>query len=133
MKRILVALALLAGPLQAETPMTAAEFEAYVTGQTLTYAENGVVYGIEEYLPDRRVRWAFSEDECKDGAWFEEDQAICFVYEDNPVPQCWTFYERAGGLAAKFENVDDGRELYEVARSPEPLFCPGPSIGVSYP
>ncbi len=35
----------------AETPMSGAEFEAYATGRTLTYAERGVIYGIEEYLP----------------------------------------------------------------------------------
>ncbi|MBV0913993.1 hypothetical protein [Anianabacter salinae] len=130
MRHLVAALLIAPTALMAETPMTASEFEAYVTGKTLTYAEGGIVYGIEEYLPNRRVRWAFTEDECREGEWFEAGEAICFVYEDNLEPQCWTFYDRPGGLAAKFENVDDGRELYEIGQSPEPLFCPGPEVGV---
>ncbi len=130
MIRFVLAASLLALPALAETPMTAAEFDAYVTGKTLTFAEDGTVYGIEEYLPGRRVRWAFTQDQCKEGAWFASEDQICFVYEDNPVPQCWIFYERETGLAAKFMNVDDGRELYEVGQSDEPLFCPGPDVGV---
>ena len=38
-------------------PMTAAEFDAYATGKTLTYSQYGEIYGTEEYLPNRRVRW----------------------------------------------------------------------------
>lgn len=133
MRSLILILGLLPTVTSAAEPMTADEFDAYVTGKTLTYAEAGVVYGIEEYLPDRRVRWAFTEDQCKEGTWYPSGEAICFVYEDNFVPQCWTFYETAAGLAARYENVEDGRELYEVAKSPDPLVCRGPAIGVSYP
>jgi len=110
--------------------MNAADFEKYVTGRTLTYAENGVVYGVEEYLSHRRVRWAFSEEECLDGYWYEAGGEICFVYENKPAPQCWTFTRRAGGLYARFMNAGDGREVYEARNSDTPMSCPGPKIGV---
>jgi hypothetical protein len=130
-----LALALpLAAPVSAQAPMTGVEFEAYVTGRTLTFAENGVVYGIEEYLEGRRVRWAFVEDECQEGTWYEaqvEGQPmICFVYEHAPDnEQCWTFYRTARGLKARFMNEPEARELYEVQQSREPMMCLGPRIG----
>ena len=128
--RAALAALLLAVPATAQTPMTAEEFESYVTGKTLTYAEDGVVYGIEEYLPGRRVRWAFRGGECRDGIWFEQAERICFVYRDNPVPQCWTFFEGANGLLARFENAEGRREVYEAEQTDEPLVCPGPEVGV---
>ncbi len=131
MRTLLPILALmLAGPVLAETPMSGAEFEAYSTGRTLTYAESGRIYGIEEYLPGRRVRWAFTEDECRDGYWYEDEEAICFVYEDNPVPQCWSFTRSPTGLLARFLGTENGRELYEAQQSNEPLVCLGPDVGV---
>ena len=115
----------------AETPMSAAEFDAYTIGRTLTYADRGRIYGIEEYLPGRRVRWAFVGEECRAGFWYAEGERICFVYEHDPTPQCWVFTERAGRLTARFTgDGEDGRELYEAQRSDEPLVCPGPDVGV---
>ena len=114
----------------AETPMSAAEFEAYSTGRTLTYAESGVIYGIEEYLPGRRVRWAFTDDECREGYWYEDGTAICFVYENNTTPQCWNFSRGERGLIARFLGSDNGRELYEARQSDQPLMCLGPDVGV---
>lgn len=133
MRLILFILLTLAAPAfaQEDRPLTAAEFEAYTTGKTLTFATSGnAPYGAEEYLPGRRVRWAFEEQECKDGQWFEDAGQICFVYEDDPEPQCWSFFLTPQGLRAQFENRQDTAPLYSVAESPEPLFCPGPQIGV---
>ena len=115
----------------AEAPMSGAEFEAYVTGRTLTYADQGEIYGIEEYLSGRRVRWAYLADECRDGYWYDAGGEICFVYDDNPNPQCWVFRkEVTGRLSARFMGADDGRELYEARQSSEPLLCRGPEVGV---
>ncbi len=126
---LLVAAAL---PGTAAATMSAAEFEAYVTGRTLTYTDRGVVYGIEEYLPGRRVRWAYVGDECRDGYWYEAvGGEICFVYENAPTsPQCWRFTERAGRLSAVFTGAEDGRELYEAEKTDEPMVCLGPDVGV---
>jgi len=115
----------------AHAQMTGAEFDAYVTGHTLTYSDQGVTYGIEEYLPGRRVRWAFLGDQCREGYWYDADGQICFVYEDRPSdPQCWEFRNDRGRLSARFVGASDGRELYEAHRSEEPMVCLGPEVGV---
>ena len=117
-------------PLGAEPTIGAAEFDAYVTGKTLTYAEGGHIFGTEEYLPGRRVRWAFTGDICQYGTWYEENGQICFVYEHDPAPQCWTFWQGTNGLRARFAGDPEGRELTEVQNSDEPLICAGPDVGV---
>lgn len=114
----------------AETPMTAAEFEAYSTGKTLTYSVDGQVYGAEQYLADRRVIWAFKGNTCVDGVWYEEAGLICFAYENDANPQCWIFYAGATGLRAEFTGDAAGSPLSEVDQSPLPLNCAGPDVGV---
>ena len=114
----------------AQTAMTAAEFEAYATGKTLTYSVTGEVYGAEQYLPGRRVVWAFKDDQCADGVWYEEAGLICFTYENMVDPQCWNFYLGDAGLRAEFVGDAAGSELSEVAQSAKPLSCAGPDVGV---
>ncbi|MCR8725321.1 hypothetical protein [Frigidibacter sp. ROC022] len=119
----------LAAPANAE-PMSGAEFEAYVTGRTLTYNSGGTAYGIEQYLKNRRVRWAFLGDDCVEGSWYEDQGMICFTYENNEVPQCWTFEKGSNGLIARFQNDPAATELYEARQSSEPMICLGPKVGV---
>lgn len=135
MTRMLCLLALLTGPALAshaiaETPMSAAEFEAYVRGKTLTFGIGGEPYGIERYREGRRVTWSFIGGECQDGIWYEENASICFVYDFAPDPQCWQFFEEPGGLRAVFMNDPGTTVLYEAQDSDEPLICPGPDVGV---
>ncbi|WP_299283383.1 hypothetical protein [uncultured Tateyamaria sp.] len=114
----------------AAEPMTAAEFEAYVTGKTLFYGRDGAAYGAEIYRDNRRVTWSFLDGECKDGYWYDEGPNICFVYEDRSDPQCWTFERSPGGLIATFENDPASTALYEAQDVGEELVCLGPKIGV---
>ncbi len=131
MRPLALAVCLAALPAAAQdTPMTAAEFDAYSTGKTLTYARNGAIWGTEQYLPGRRVIWAFTADECKDGIWYSDQDAICFVYEDQPDIQCWTFYLTSSGLSARFLGDPDGTPLSEVAQTAGPMPCMGPGVGV---
>lgn len=125
-------LALAAGPAGAQTPMTAAEFEAEVTGRTIQYASSGEApYGAEQYLPGRRVIWTFLDGTCTEGLWYEQaDGLICFVYEMDLVPQCWSFWSAGGEISARFENDPAATELYELSRSDAPLTCQGPDLGV---
>jgi len=114
----------------AEDPMTAAEFDAYVTGKTLTYSQFGTVFGIEEYLPDRKVRWKFTEDVCQYGSWFQREDMICFTYEYDEAEHCWRFWREGEGLVALSVNDAPGAELNEVAQTTNGLNCPGPDVGV---
>ena len=111
-------------------PMTAAAFEAYVSGKILTYALDGMVYGTEQYKAGRKVVWAFTEDECRQGYWYEQGPQICFVYEDPDDPQCWLFFMGSAGMKAAFMGDGLGADLSEVAQTAGPMGCMGPQIGV---
>ena len=119
-----------AAPGLAEIPMTGPEFEANTTDETITYDYGGGLFGTEEYLPGRKVRWSVAPDECQYGTWYPEDDFICFVYEYDPNPSCWTFWLRDGRLVALSIADAPGAELTEAERSQSPLPCPGPDVGV---
>ncbi len=124
-------LACLGLPALGQTPMSVEEFEAYVTGRTLTFGIDGMPYGIEEFRPGRRTTWAFMGDECREGSWFPRDEQICFIYDDEPGQEhCWIFWRGDAGLNARFMGGGESTELYEVQRSTRPLLCPGPEVGV---
>ena len=123
-------LSLLASAAHAETPMTAAEFDAYVTGRTLTFGSGGTAFGAEEYRENRRVRWSFLDGECLEGVWYPEETAICFVYEDDPDAHCWHFFAIPGGLRAEFLDDSGLTTLYEVGEMEDGLGCLGPDVGV---
>jgi len=133
MYRVLISL-FLASPAIAQDAMSASEFEAYTTGKTLTFAVGEAPYGIERYLPGRRVVWSFLDGRCEDGVWYEvqydDAPAICFVYEFEPEPQCWRMFAEPGGLRAEFLNDPSESILYEVEESPEEMICQGPDVGV---
>ena len=124
-----LALILSAASIAAE-PMTAAEFEAYVTGKTLYYGRAGAPYGAEIYHENRRVTWSFLDGDCKEGAWYPEGHNICFVYDDRPDPQCWSFERGPEGLIARFENNPESTALYEAQDLGEEMVCLGPKVGV---
>ena len=129
MHRSLPVLLFLACPAAADVPVSAAEFEAFATGKTLTYSLGGTVYGAEQYLPGRRVVWAFKGQQCRKGFWYEEAGQVCFVYEDDPAAQCWTFRRDGSGLQAQFSGDPEGAEPSQVQES-APLTCAGPDLGV---
>jgi hypothetical protein len=130
LKPLLIALVLAPLPVLADDYLSGEEFDAYTRGKTLFFGQNSAPYGAEVYLDNRRVRWSFLDGECKDGEWYEEGDMICFVYEDNPDPQCWTFQIGSAGLIARFENNPAATELYEAQDVGEEMICLGPKIGV---
>lgn len=125
-----ILLALPAPPAAAQDLMTAEEFDAYTRGKTLFYGRDGSAYGAEVYHDNRRVEWSFLDGECREGEWYQDGQLICFVYEDNPDPQCWSFSRGTGGLIARFENDPLTTELYEARDAGEEMLCLGPKVGV---
>lgn len=132
MRHLVLSFALCGLPLSAlaQTALEGAEFEAEVTGKTLEFEAGGQSYGVEQYLPGRRVIWAFAGGPCREGRWYEgRSGGICFVYDYDPVPQCWDFRLEDGGLRARFQGDFSGGELVERRRGTAPLSCPGPDIG----
>ena len=121
---------LLAAPAFAEIPITPEAFDAHVTGKTITYQQFESVFGVEEYLEGRKVRWSVAPNECQYGSWYPSGDDICFVYEYDPTPSCWTFWLRDGALVALSVGDIPGNELYEVNADSKPLPCPGPDVGV---
>jgi hypothetical protein len=129
---IAVALAVLAvAPAPAaDAPLDAADFEALTTGRTFYYNSAGQPYGVEQYLPGRKVIWAFTGDDCRKGEWYPDGPFICFVYDDDGAPQCWTFFQSNGRLTAQFQGDPAGDPLIAVEESPAPMACLGPNVGV---
>jgi hypothetical protein len=123
-------LALLPLSSQAADPMGAEEFDRYTKGKTLFYGFDGTAYGVERYLPGRRVLWSFLDGHCQTGIWYEDAGQICFVYEDNTTPQCWSFSLTPDGLNAQFQNDPQATELYESGEMGEEMLCLGPEVGV---
>ena len=111
-------------------PLTAEEFEQATTGRTFFYSRDGQSYGAEQYLPGRKVIWAFTGDDCQKGLWYPDGPDICFVYENKPDPQCWIFTQGAGGLEARFRDDFAESPLLGQRSSPEPMACLGPDVGV---
>jgi len=131
MRALLTAcLCLLTAPALAQEAMSAEDFDAYATGKTLTYTQYGEIYGTEEYLPGRRVRWQVTGDLCQYGHWYEKDDLICFTYEYSQGEYCWTFWQEEDGLKALSTDDPPGSELSEVQDSTRGLDCPDLDVGV---
>lgn len=116
-------LILLAAPVAAEAPMTGAQFDAYVTGKTVSFGSvANPDFGVEQYLPGNRVIWSAQPGDCIEGMWYEEDTNICFVYENDPIPKCWQVFDTGQGIRAEFAGPTGGTVLFE-ARETQPLIC----------
>ncbi len=114
---------------QAE-PLTAERFDSYTQGKTVYYDSNGLPYGAETYLRNRRVRWSFLDGSCQEGSWYPQEEQICFLYEGSDGAQCWDFELDENGITAVLESEFGRTELQEVAPSGRQLICPGPEVGV---
>lgn len=112
-----------------DDPLSAAAFEAFVTGKTLAYSTKEGPFGAEDYLENRRVRWSYLDGQCMDGVWYPVGEQICFQYDEIEAPQCWTFFLRGGRLLARFENREDAAPVYQTDELSAPLQCLGPRIG----
>ncbi|WP_424979681.1 hypothetical protein [Leisingera sp. S232] len=127
---MILLLAALPAPLLAGEPLSASEFDRYTQGRTLFYGFGGAMYGVERYLPGRRVIWSFLDGKCQEGSWYDKAGQICFVYENRNDPQCWTFELGARGLTARFGDDPTATELYEAEDIGEDMLCHGPDVGV---
>lgn len=128
--RTLLALLLFATPALAQDPVTAEEFDVLTQGRSMTWSEFGAVYGVEQYLPDRRVRWAPVGVDCKLGHWYQDGPAICFKYEDDIEPDCWIIAQDGLGFSARYTTNPPEADPVVVAETPDPPACFGPKVGV---
>ena len=119
-----------APPAMAEGALTGKAFESYVTNKTITWDYGSGTTGAEQYLPGRRVRWAFEDDRCMTGTWYAEGENSCFLYDDGTPPDCWRFERVGKGLRAQYMSTPGGRVITEIGSVPEPLACEGPEVGV---
>lgn len=127
---LILATVLLAFPAQAEPLLDAETFDRMTQGRTMTWSEFGAVYGVEHYLPGRRVQWSVVGDDCKTGHWYAEGPAICFQYENEPEPDCWEITATATGFAARYTSNPPDAAPVIVEDSASPLACLGPEVGV---
>ncbi|MBL4811080.1 MAG: hypothetical protein JKX69_01685 [Rhodobacteraceae bacterium] len=131
MKYFLVTCALCAAPAYAETQnpglgqqMSAEEYDRFTIGRTLAFGRDGQEpYGVERYMSDRRVIWAFTGGDCSQGYWYPKADMICFAYEDFDTEQCWRFYNDKGRLSATFASDLDTVTQYQILDDAA-LFCP---------
>ena len=128
--RWLSALWLISTTAAAEPLLTAEAFDALTLGRTMTWAEYGQVYGVEQYLPGRRVRWTVLGDDCKLGHWYADGPAICFLYEDDPTPACWDISLSGSGMHALDTGDPPGSEPVVIEDTSDELPCFGPEVGV---
>lgn len=135
MRRVL--LSLLSAPLiaapaaAADTVLSPAEFQRMSEGKTMYFSRGGQVYGAEQFYTRRRSLWQFSDGQCDHGSWHPKGSYICFVYDQNPDPQCWHFLRRADGrFAARSEGATAEFDILLDHTDDRPLDCKGPDIGV---
>jgi hypothetical protein len=113
-----------ATPTLPQDRMTGAEFDAYVTGRTITFSTfDNPTYGIERYLAGRRVMWSTFDGTCIYGVWYESKGDICFRYDHKEEPQCWAITLGPAGLIGQFTNRPDGTIIYEQRDRDDPLIC----------
>ena len=115
-----------------ERIISAEEFDSFASGSTLYFNRAGQPYGAEEYKDDRRVIWTFLDGTCERGAWYDQGDQICFVYETQSEAQCWHFIERDGVKRARVIGDIPSNDLFVVGQDNRRLECPGPGVGVSY-
>ncbi|MEM9047448.1 MAG: hypothetical protein AAGC92_01905 [Pseudomonadota bacterium] len=118
-------------PAAADTEILGEEgFRALAEGQTLWFEQGGVPFGAEQYFDGGRTLWRPEGGLCEYGIWYEQDGAICFVYENGTGPQCWQVLRRDGEVFARSLSDPSGlAELKMSRRDQQPLDCPGPSVG----
>ncbi len=126
------ALAFIASGAQAQKTLTGEEFDALSLNSTLYFTENGVFYGAEQYLPDRRTIWRAEDGTCVNGEWAEVEGDICFMYDNGSVAACWQIVATEQGLTiTSANNFGQPPTVLELSgQDTTPILCVGPKFGV---
>lgn len=110
--------------------VTPEAFEALSTGNTLYFNKNGTYFGAEQYFQNRKVYWQYLDSQCLRGKWYGQGSAICFEYENQSGPQCWSVWQEAGRLYAQAIDGETDSPLELVLKDKLPLPCAGPDLGM---
>ncbi len=122
--RSLLIFVLLAGTAHAQDRMDAQAFEDYVEGRTITFRTDlEPEFGVERYLPGRRVMWSTFDGICQYGVWFESKGDICFRYDNDPEHKCWAIFDDPAGMRAEFTTRPNTTVIYEIPGRDDPLIC----------
>lgn len=123
----LMAALMLAGAVRAadDTPLTAEAFDALTRGKTMDTASGGTVYGIETFLPGRRVVWRDAR-RCVEGQWQQVADEICFTYADKPDrPVCWLYFDRGDRIEGRHSAALPGSDPIVLTPGDGPISCDG--------
>lgn len=93
-----------------DPPMSSDAFEAFVQGRIFDTHDMTGRYGVETFLPNRRAIWRDAA-QCLTGSWRAEGEMICFDYEGEPTPFCWTYHSRGDFLMAWLDGDRTGEPI----------------------
>lgn len=86
-----------------DPPLSAEGFDALTQCRVMDTSTAAGTYGVETFLPDRKVIWRDINREVN-GTWDQVGDQICFTYEDKAdFPVCWTYHDRSGGIEGWYQ------------------------------
>lgn len=136
MRRILLALLLIAAPALAqgpgEEPVSPAEFREFAEGWTLYFERDGAPFGQEAFEPGGETLWRYPDGSCMEGVWAPHGGQLCFYYGEGEEVLCWRALRDADGLKVRLlgDGPEAGMELRITGRDREPPLCGAPGRGV---
>lgn len=128
----IVILAFMANTAQAQKNLTGDEFDELSLDSTMYFTENGMFYGAEQFLPDRRTVWRAEDGTCVNGEWAEVEGDICFMYDNGSVAACWQIVATDQGLTiTSANNFGQSPTVLQLSgQDTSPILCTGPKFGV---
>jgi hypothetical protein len=78
---------------------------------------------VETFLPGRRAIWRDAA-QCLEGTWRAEGDLICFDYQGEPLPFCWTYHSRGDFLMGWLDG-DRTNEPIMLYPADEVVTCEG--------
>lgn len=133
MKYVILAASLWAGVSHAQQVMSGDAFDDISRGTTMYFTADGLFYGSEQFLPDRRSVWRAEDGTCVNGKWAEVDASICFIYDNGDGPHCWNITTNGPEMTITSTTITPDQPPLVLKLSGQdtvPIICTGPAFGV---